>query len=112
LFAENKTEDQLVICRFSAAKWAAAGIDVFFFPVIVIRSKRRRFTKAAARAFVFPGINDQIVFFKMVMCTSKTVSIAVGAIADYLTFTGHLFAEKRASWTVPMTYSRSLFHSN
>jgi hypothetical protein len=111
-FAGNKTKDQLVICRIPAAEWAGAGIDVFFFPLIVIRSKRRRFTKAAARAFVFPGINDQIIFFKMVMCTSKTVSIAVGAIADFLTFTGHLFAKKRASWNVPMTYSRSLFYSN
>jgi hypothetical protein len=72
-----------------------ARIDSFFLQIILVRPERRRFAKAAVRALVFPGINDQIVFFEMVIRTREFVSIALGAMANLLTFTGHLFAEKR-----------------
>jgi len=73
-----------------------ARIDSFFLQIILVRPERRRFAKAAVRALVFPGINDQIVFFEMVIRTREFVSIALGAMANLLTFTGHLFAEKKS----------------
>ena len=86
--------------RLSVAIRTDARINSFFFPVILVRPERRRFAIAAVRAFVFPGINGQIVFSEMVICTSQKVSIALGAIANSQTFTGHLFAKKRVIWTV------------
>ncbi len=86
--------------RLSVAIRTNARINFFFFPVILVRPECRRFAKAAVRAFVFPGINGQIVFSEMVICTSKKVSIALGAIANSQAFTGHLFAKKRVIWTV------------
>jgi len=86
--------------RLSVAIRTDARIDSFFLQVILVRPERRRFAKAAVRALVFPGINDQIVFFKMVIRTREIVSRALGAIANLLAFTRHLFADKRVIWTV------------
>ena len=93
--------------RLSVAIRTDARIDIFFFPVIPIRPERRRFAKAAVRAFVFPGINGQIVFSEMVIRTSQIVSIALGAIANSLNFTGHLFAEKKPFG--PFCFQRLVF---
>ena len=76
--------------RHSVAIWTNARIDCVFIQVILVRPERRRLAKAAVRALVFPGINDQIVFFEMVIGTRKIFATAFGAIADYLTVTRHL----------------------
>ena len=62
-----------------------------FINVIVVRPERRRLAIAAVRAFVFPGIDDQIVFVEMVIRTREICSTARGAITNLLTFTGHFF---------------------
>jgi hypothetical protein len=43
---------------------------------------------------VLPRINEEIVFFKMVIGTSKTVAAAFGTVANCLTVTGHLWFSK------------------
>ena len=67
-------------------------IDIFWLRIFVIRPKGGRVAKTAIWAHVFPGINGQIVLFKMVIGTGKIMATALGTIADHLTVTGHASA--------------------
>ena len=69
-----------------------------FIQVILVRPERLRFAKAAVRTLVFPGINDQIIFFEMVISARKICSTALGALTYCLTFTGHLVSELDKIW--------------
>ena len=71
-------------------------IDIYRLPIILVRTERHRLAKAAVRALMFPGINDQIVFFKMVIRTCETCSTALGALANFLTFTNHFLVAKES----------------
>ena len=76
--------------RVPAAKRADFYVEIVGNRFFRVGPKRLRFTKAAVEAFVFPGIDREVLALEVVIAAGKLISTALRTITDRLPVLSHL----------------------